>query len=178
MQILQVEGSGVLFGLQWFQLLDAVTGVFVNLPLRGCPPLNALFPVGHLCQSVLSLLSCPVLFCSVLSVCLSDGVGSARGALYGPSPCESINQSINQSISSQRVEVERVFVLSLSLGGLETRVSNPKTCYSYDGNPHIQESPHPRNPKSPKSLKKAFLGLPGRSVKKVSKKSPNTDFVA
>ena len=47
----------------------------------------------------------------------------------------------------------------------------------YDGNPHIQESPHPRAPKSPKSLKKDFPGLPARSVKKVTKKSPNTDFV-
>ena len=31
--------------------------------------------------------------------------------------------------------------------------------------------------KSPKSLKKVLPGLPARSVKKVSKKSPNTDFV-
>ena len=46
-----------------------------------------------------------------------------------------------------------------------------------DGNRHIQESPHPRAPKPPKSLKKAFPGLPARSVKKVSKKSPNTNFV-
>ena len=43
-------------------------------------------------------------------------------------------------------------------------------------NPHIQESPHPRAPESPKSLKKDFPGLPVGSVKKVSKKSPNTDF--
>ena len=43
-------------------------------------------------------------------------------------------------------------------------------------NPHIQESPHPRAPKPPKSLEKDFPGLPARSVKKVSKKSPNTDF--
>ena len=42
----------------------------------------------------------------------------------------------------------------------------------YDCNPHIQES-HPRAPKATKSLKKVFP----RSVKKVSKKSPNTDFV-
>ena len=48
---------------------------------------------------------------------------------------------------------------------------------AYDCNPHIQESPHPRALKSPKSLKKAFPGLPARSVKKVSEKSPNTDFV-
>ena len=47
---------------------------------------------------------------------------------------------------------------------------------SYDGNRHIQESPHPRAPKSQKSLKTVFPGLPARSVKKVSKKSPNTDF--
>ena len=44
-------------------------------------------------------------------------------------------------------------------------------------NPHIQESPHPRAPESPKSLKKDFPGLPVGSVKKVSKKCPNTDFV-
>ena len=44
-------------------------------------------------------------------------------------------------------------------------------------NPHIQESPQPRAPKAPKSLKKDFPGLPARSVKTVSKKSPNTDFV-
>ena len=46
-----------------------------------------------------------------------------------------------------------------------------------DCNPHIQESAHPRAPKSPKSLKKVFPGLPARSVKKVSKKPPSTDFV-
>ena len=43
-----------------------------------------------------------------------------------------------------------------------------------DYNPHIQESPHPRAPKPPKSLKKVFPGLPARSVKKVSKKSQMT----
>ena len=48
---------------------------------------------------------------------------------------------------------------------------------NYDCNPHIQESPHPRAPKSPKNLKELFPGLPARSVKKVSKKSLNTDFV-
>ena len=58
-------------------------------------------------------------------------------------------------------------------GALQTPVgARPCVC-----NPHIQESPHPRAPKSPKSLKKEFPGLPARSVKKVSKKSTNTDFV-
>ena len=44
---------------------------------------------------------------------------------------------------------------------------------SYDGSCHVQESPHPRAPKSQKSLKTAFPGIPARSVKKVSKKSQN-----
>ena len=47
---------------------------------------------------------------------------------------------------------------------------------SYDCNPHIQESPRPLGLKSPKCLKKVFPGLPAQSVKKVPKKSPNTDF--
>ena len=42
----------------------------------------------------------------------------------------------------------------------------------------IYRSLHTPEPRNPKSLKKMFLGLPTRSVKKVSKKSPNTDFVA
>ena len=37
-------------------------------------------------------------------------------------------------------------------------------------------SPHPRAPKSPKSLKKVFPGLPARSVKKLTTRAPNTDF--
>ena len=41
----------------------------------------------------------------------------------------------------------------------------------------MQESPQPRALESPKSLKKVFLGLPAGSVKKVSKKSANTDFL-
>ena len=42
------------------------------------------------------------------------------------------------------------------------------------GSRHIQESRGLLGPKSPKSLKKVFPGLPARSVKKVSKKSQMT----
>ena len=66
-------------------------------------------------------------------------------------------------------EVRSVEVFCKKEKGHQNRA--PSLCVR---NPHIQESPHPRAPESPKSLKKDFPGLP---VKKVSKKSPNTDFV-
>ena len=41
-----------------------------------------------------------------------------------------------------------------------------------DCNPQIREAPHPRAPKSPKSLKKVFLGLLAQSVKTSDEKVP------
>ena len=58
------------------------------------------------------------------------------------------------------------------LGEEPKRDVRPWVC---DGNRHIQESPHPRAPKSAKSLKKVFPGLPARSLgpEKESKRSQN-----
>ena len=70
----------------------------------------------------------------------------------------------------------RLFPGNLAKSLFESRVSQLNHFHflsldTYDWSPQIQESPHPRARKSPKSLKKDFPGLPAWSVKKVSKKS-------
>ena len=83
-------------------------------------------------------------FCSVYKHC-AESKGVANGLV-----------SVGISTPSRALRSQGLF----QLGG------------GCDCNPHIQESPHPRAPKSPKSLKMDFPGLPHPGVQKSVEKVP------
>ena len=89
-------------------------------------------------------------------------------------PCQKSSDKVRTRSTDSHREVASQ---CCSWKGRSCRLLSLEFCLPYDCNPHIQESPHPRAPKSPKSLKKDFQDLAARSVKKVSKKPPTTALV-